>query len=76
MNVSVTAISENYIDSETTSLDLVKLPKEFILSVDSDRAPSEKYNAEVKVIADRLLPDWHPGVGNKPWIFIDEILIY
>jgi len=176
MNVSVTAISENYIDSETTSLDLVKLPKEFILSVDSDRAPSEKYNAggldilidrnkgerdfnngwlgyggdtisyqleiekrnvnavkistlrnqkswifvpakvevyndnnligttiiddamiqkedgfviidvtldnvitsalEVKVIADRLLPYWHPGVGNKPWIFIDEILIY
>jgi hypothetical protein len=21
------------------------------------------------------LPDWHPGKGNKPWLFIDEIAI-
>nr|WP_227625662.1 chitobiase/beta-hexosaminidase C-terminal domain-containing protein [Geofilum rubicundum] len=21
-----------------------------------------------------LLPDWHPGAGNRPWIFADEII--
>ncbi len=21
------------------------------------------------------IPNWHPGVGNQPWLFIDEILI-
>jgi len=33
-------------------------------------------NLEVKIIAPTSLPTWHPGAGSKPWIFIDEILIY
>ncbi|MBI9061167.1 MAG: GH92 family glycosyl hydrolase [Marinilabiliaceae bacterium] len=37
-----------------------------------------KVNAKyVKVKAKGLpqLPDWHPGAGNRPWIFSDEIII-
>ncbi len=33
-------------------------------------------NLRVEIIAPKRLPDWHPGSGNKPWIFIDEILVY
>jgi hypothetical protein len=23
----------------------------------------------------RALPEWHPGAGNRPWLFIDEIIL-
>jgi hexosaminidase len=31
---------------------------------------------KVEIIAPKEIPFWHSGVGSKPWIFIDEILIY
>lgn len=31
---------------------------------------------EVRVIAPAYIPEWHPGAGSKPWMFIDEILVY
>jgi len=31
---------------------------------------------KVEIIAPNMIPSWHVGVGSKPWIFIDEILIY
>jgi len=30
----------------------------------------------VEIIAPEYIPEWHPGSGNQPWIFIDEILVY
>jgi hypothetical protein len=30
----------------------------------------------LKVNAPAEIPSWHPGSGYKPWIFIDEIIIY
>lgn len=33
-------------------------------------------NLKVEIIAPQLIPNWHSGAGSKPWIFIDEILIY
>ncbi len=36
----------------------------------------EMSNLEVRVISHSSLPDWHAGAGHKPWIFVDEILIY
>jgi len=30
----------------------------------------------LEIIAPENIPSWHPGAGTKPWIFIDEILIY
>ena len=31
----------------------------------------------IKVIAlnQGILPAWHPGAGNKPWLFVDEIVV-
>lgn len=174
--IDATAIGEDYLASESSSIEAVKLPPQPILSVASDRLPNEKYNAggldvlidrkkgakdfnngwlgysgdtilykltiderkvymvkvsvlrdqkswifspqkvevyhhgkllatekiayatdeqddgivivtiplehieisdlEVKVISHKSIPDWHPGAGNKPWTFVDEILIY
>lgn len=174
--IEAVARSENYIDSEVTSVDVVKLPKYKVNSISSNRTLSEKYNTggldilidrqkgeidfnkgwlgyggdtidynvvfdnmevkqvvvsflrnqkswifapeklevydkkeliatqvlvdvlsknndgfvlakipidrvntdslSIKIIASKGLPDWHPGVGGKPWIFVDEILIY
>ena len=31
---------------------------------------------EVRIIAPEFIPEWHPGAGSKPWIFIDEVLVY
>jgi hypothetical protein len=30
----------------------------------------------IQMIAPKEIPSGHPGAGSKPWIFIDEILIY
>ncbi len=30
---------------------------------------------KVKALGVPQLPDWHPGAGNRPWIFSDEIII-
>ena len=30
----------------------------------------------IEIIAPEQIPAWHTGIGNKPWVFIDEILIY
>lgn len=61
-------------------------------SIESDNAMKPKSNGiefidvtfpsiisnelDIKVVAHESLPNWHPGVGHKPWIFIDEILVY
>ncbi|MCF8228246.1 MAG: GH92 family glycosyl hydrolase [Bacteroidales bacterium] len=31
----------------------------------------------VKVLAENIgaCPDWHPGAGNKAWIFVDEVMV-
>jgi hypothetical protein len=34
------------------------------------------YQLSIQIIAPAAIPSWHPGEGSKPWIFIDEILIY
>jgi len=23
----------------------------------------------------KTLPDWHPGAGEKAWIFVDEVIV-
>jgi hexosaminidase len=30
----------------------------------------------IRIIAPAGIPSWHSGAGRKPWMFIDEILIY
>lgn len=30
----------------------------------------------IQIIAPDRIPHWHPGAGSKPWLFIDEILVY
>ncbi|MEM9824264.1 MAG: hypothetical protein AAF985_24480 [Bacteroidota bacterium] len=30
---------------------------------------------DIKIVALAQIPDWHPGKGQLPWLFIDEILI-
>ena len=36
----------------------------------------EREHLILEIIAPKEIPSWHPGSGNKPWLFIDEILIY
>ena len=40
--------------------------------------PSHESPAAVKLVLINVnpIPDWHPGKGNKGWLFIDEILAY
>ncbi len=37
--------------------------------------PSYPNKIEIKVLNLVTIPDWHPGNGHKPWLFVDEILI-
>lgn len=29
----------------------------------------------IRIIPHPVLPDWHPGRGSRPWLFIDEVLV-
>ena len=35
----------------------------------------EIQNLHINLIPLKAIPDWHPGEGNTPWTFIDEIFI-
>ncbi|AZQ62122.1 glycoside hydrolase family 92 protein [Flammeovirga pectinis] len=43
----------------------------------STKVPTTKEFRFIKVVATPFdaLPNWHPGGGNKPWMFTDEIVI-
>lgn len=56
------AVSEN--DSNSSVFTKISFPK-----IKTDQL-------KVELIALDEIPSWHQGVGSKPWIFIDEILIY
>lgn len=56
-------------ENETTPNDYDSKIVEFIFPVNK----SFRYY-RIKATSLSALPDWHPGSGNKPWIFADEII--
>jgi len=38
--------------------------------------PISTNTIEIQIETLEAIPDWHPGAGSKPWLFLDEILIY
>lgn len=46
-------------------------------SWESFSLPSNKKPVKLKLLLENIspIPDWHPGKGNKGWIFIDEVII-
>lgn len=51
-----------------SNLDVFKF---FIVEVPAIQAT----RAEIRLRCLEVLPQWHPGSGNSPWLFIDEIFI-
>ena len=38
-------------------------------------APTKARFVRIRAYNIGKIPDWHPGAGGDPWIFIDEIII-
>lgn len=43
--------------------------------ITTDVEPGNYQSITLKIKSLDAIPDWHPGKGTQPWIFIDEILI-
>ncbi|MEM9544999.1 MAG: hypothetical protein AAGA77_03455 [Bacteroidota bacterium] len=41
-----------------------------------DISDIEAREVTIQMIAPKSIPEGHPGAGEKPWLFIDEILVY
>ena len=58
---------------ESEVLEKVDVGGDRFIKIDLGREKTA--NLLVQVIAYDTLPNWHPGAGAKPWLFMDEILI-
>jgi len=41
-----------------------------------DIPPTLTDQLEVLIKCEDSIPEWHPGAGNKPWLFVDEVMVY
>lgn len=35
----------------------------------------ETQKLRIRITTPEKIPDWHPGTGHQPWLFVDEIII-
>jgi hexosaminidase len=76
VTVSVSADGKNFTEQQESVNDVNQKNSEIILKdyICSFNNVNARY---IKVHAENMktIPEWHPGAGNKAWIFIDEIVV-
>ena len=68
---------ENYVHLETHSLEEEQSTKVMFKGVKSisDKPLNARY-IKVDIVATKVCPHWHYGVGYPSWLFIDEVSVY
>ncbi|WP_373398133.1 hypothetical protein V8V91_27365 [Algoriphagus halophilus] len=56
-----------------TQSEEIKLPRLEALAFDLPKESFEEIRVRLTPIS--RLPKWHPGAGEKGWVFIDEVLL-
>ncbi|MFO7446443.1 MAG: family 20 glycosylhydrolase [Ignavibacteriaceae bacterium] len=76
VEVTVSNDNTNFNDAKTIINDVPQKNSEIVLK-DFPAEFSSLKARYIKIKAENIktIPDWHPGAGNKAWMFIDEIVV-
>ncbi len=71
--ISPDGVTFNWVGTVSPNKDLTKEPliKNFLFDLEGKQARYVRFD----ITGSKRLPDWHTYVGNKSWVFVDEVIV-